>query len=59
MDASYLSQRDNLIKLTHYDETKKGAHDSQIFRAKTTGGPSQRQASGTNRPIKALHQGRH
>ena len=24
----------NLIKLTHYDETKKRAHDSQIVRAK-------------------------
>ena len=25
--------RNNLIKLTHYDETKKRAHDSQIVRA--------------------------
>ena len=25
-----------LIKLTHYDETKKKAHDSQIVRAKKT-----------------------
>ena len=52
-------------ELTHYDETKKKAHDSQTVRAKAEnlklshGGPSQRQASGTNRPIKALSQGRH
>ena len=35
------------LKLTHYDETKKRAHDSQIVRAKedlklSYGGPSQR-----------------
>ena len=40
------------------------AHDSQIVRAKENlklsyGGPSQRQTSGTNQPIKALRQGRH
>ena len=39
--------RKNLIKLTHYDETKKMAHDSQIARAKENlklshGGPSYR-----------------
>ena len=28
------SWRNNLIKLIHYDETKKRAHDSQIVRAK-------------------------
>ena len=28
------SWRNTLIKLTHYDETKKRAHDSQIVRAK-------------------------
>ena len=47
------------IKWTHYDDAKKMAHDSQIVRAKenlkfTYGGPSQRQASGTNQRIKAL-----
>ena len=31
---SVSSQRNNRIKLTHYDETKKMAHDSQIVRAK-------------------------
>ena len=51
------------IKLTHYNDTKKRAHDSQIVRAKENlklsyGVPSQRQASGTNQPIKALCQGR-
>ena len=54
-----LSSRNNLIKLTHYDETKKRAHYSHIVRAKENlklsyGGPSQRQAPGTNQPIKAL-----
>ena len=44
-------------QITHYDETKKMAHDSQIVRAKENlklshGGPSQRQASGTNQRIK-------
>ena len=28
------SYRNNIIKLTHYDETEKRAHDSQIVRAK-------------------------
>ena len=46
-----VSQRNNQIKLTHYDDTKKKTHDSQIVRAKENlklsyGGPSQRQASG-------------
>ena len=40
------------------------AHDSHIVRTKENfklsyGGPSQRQASGTNQRIKALRQGRH
>ena len=30
------SQRNNQIQLTHYDETKKRAHGSQIVRAKKT-----------------------
>ena len=52
------SQRNNLIKLSHYDETKKRAHNSQKVRAKENSslihdGPSQRQALGTNQPIKA------
>ena len=45
----------NVIKLTHYDETKKRAHDSQIVRAKENliqGGPSYKKAPGTNPPIK-------
>ena len=48
------SQRNNLVKLTHYDETQKMAHESQIAMiAKENlklshSGPSQRQASGTN-----------
>ena len=59
-----LPQRNNQIKLTHYDDTKKLAHDTQIVRAKENlklsyGGPSQRQASGTNQRIKALRQGSH
>ena len=46
------------------DETEKRAHDSQIVRAKENlklnhGGPSYSQISGTNPPIKALHQWRH
>ena len=58
------SKINKLIKLTHYDDTKKMAHDSQIVRAKENlklghGGPSQRQASDTNQPIKTLRQGRH
>ena len=53
------SERNNLIQLTHHDETKKGAHDQQIVRAKEelklgSGGPRQGQASGTNQRIKAL-----
>ena len=51
-------------KLTHYDDTNKRAHETQIVRANENlkliyGGPSQRQASGTNQQIKALRQGRH
>ena len=43
---------------------RKMAHDSQTVRTKENlrlsyGGPSQRQASGTNQRIKALRQGRH
>ena len=58
------SWRNNLIKLTHYDETEKRAHDSQIVRAKENlkyshSGPCYRQASGTNPRIKALRQSRH
>ena len=54
----------DLIKLTHNDKTKKRAHDLQIVRAKVNlklshGGPSQRQASGTNPPMKVLNQGCH
>ena len=53
------SQRNNLIKLTNYDETKKLAYDSHITRAienrkESYGGPSQRQSSGTNQRIKVL-----
>ena len=49
------------MKLKHYDETKKRAHDSQIVRAKENlklsyGGASQRQVSGTNQRIKTLRQ---
>ena len=52
------------IKLTHHDETKKMAHDSQIVRVKeklklSHGESSYRKASGTNPPIKALRQSRH
>ena len=55
---------DILIKLTHHDETKKRAYDSQIVRAKENlklshGGSSYRLASGTNTPIKALRQSHH
>ena len=58
------SHRSNLIILTHYDEEKKRAHDSQIVRVKehlklSHGGPSQRQASGTYKRTKALRQSRH
>ena len=43
---------------------RKGLYDSQTVRAKENlklsyDGPSQRQASGTNQRIKALHKGRH
>ena len=49
---------------THYYDTKKRAHDSQIVRAKANlelsyGGPSQQQTTETNQRIKALRQGRH
>ena len=57
MKYSVSSKRNNRITLPYYDE------DSQIVRAKgnikfSYGGPSQRQASGTNPWIKALRQGR-
>ena len=39
------SQRINLIKLTHYYETRKEAYNSQVVKAKE------------NQLIKALHQG--
>ena len=50
--------------VSHYDETKSGVNDSQIVILTENlklcyGGPSQRQASGTNQQIKALRQGRH
>ena len=53
-----------IIKLTHYDETGKKAHDSQIVRAKENlkfshVGPSYSKAPGTNLPIKALRQSCH
>ena len=53
-----------MIKITHYDETEKKTHDSQIIRAEeylklSRGGPSYSQVSGTNSPIKALRQSRH
>ena len=52
------------IKLTHYDNTEKRAHDSEIVRAKENlklshGGHSYGQASGTSPPINALRQSRH
>ena len=58
------SQRNNLIKFTHYDVSKKRAHDPQLVRATENpklsyGVPSQGQASGTNQRIKALRQGGH
>ena len=63
-DVENQIKQNNLIKLTHYDETKKRTHNSQIVRAKENfklshGGPSYRQASGTNPPIKALRQSCH
>ena len=53
-----------IIKVTHYDGTKKMAQNSQIVRAKENiklsyGGPSKRQTSGTNQRIKALLKGLH
>ena len=50
--------------ITHYDDTKERAHDSQRVKAKENiqlsyGGPSQRQVSGTNQRTKALRQGHH
>ena len=57
-------QSNQIILSTHYEDIKKRAHDSQIGRAKENlklsyGGPSQRQASGTNQLIRTLRQGRH
>ena len=48
--AIYHHREKKLIKLTHYEETKKSAHDSQIVRAKENiklshGGPSQKHAT--------------
>ena len=56
--------RKNLIKLTHNDETKKRANDSQIVRTKENlklsyDGPSLGYASCTNQRIKVKRQGRH
>ena len=56
-------QRETIKSLTHYDDSKKRAHDSQIVRAKENlklsyGGPSQRHALGNNQRIKALRLGR-
>ena len=63
-----MSTRENIrliarAPLTHYIDTKR-AHDSQIVRAKENlklshGGPSQRQVSATNQPIKASRQDHH
>ena len=58
------SQRHNLTKLTHYDESKKLDYGSQIVTSKENllfsyGGSSQGQASDTNQWIKALHHGCH
>ena len=58
------SQGNKLIKLTHFDEIKKKAHDSQMVRAKqnlklSTSGSSQRQASGTHQRMQNLRQGHH
>ena len=52
------------IKLSHYDDTKESAHDSQIVRPKENlklsyNGPSQRQASGTHQRVKTLRRGSH
>ena len=61
---STLSNRNNLIKFTHYDETKTMNYDLQIVRAKENlklshGGSSLGQASDTNPSMKVLCQGRH
>ena len=63
-NAMHQHRKNNLVKLTNYEETKKRACDSQIVRAKENfklsyGGPSQGQTSGTNQQIKALCQVRH
>ena len=47
------------FKLTHYGETKKRAHDSQVVRALNNlnlshGGPSRRQAPDTYNPMQVL-----
>ena len=52
------------IFLLYDNEKKKRVNDSQIVRLKENlklsyGGPSQRQASGTNQHIQVLRQGRH
>ena len=59
-----LISKDTHLVFSIYDDTKTRTHDSQIVRAIKNlkfsyGGPSQRQASGTNKWIKALCQGRH
>ena len=51
-------------QITHFGETEKMSHDSQIFRAKENlklshSGPSYSQATGTHPSIKALSQSRH
>ena len=51
-------------QITHHDETKKRADNSQIVTAKENlklshSGPRYRKASGINPPIKALRQSRH
>ena len=60
----YHKRRNNLIKLTHYDDTKIRAHYLQIVRAKENlklshRGSSQRQAPDSNQPITALSQDHH
>ena len=55
----YFLKGNNQTKLRYYDDTKKRANHSQIVRAQENlklsyGGPSQRQAPGTNQRIKAL-----
>ena len=59
IDSIRRRARNITIKLTHYDDTKKRARDSQIVRAKENiklsyGVPCQRHALGTNQHIKAL-----